>query len=76
MKGSITILPPQDRCQVTNTHFCWNLYIQGIRNGFSRNKVVQLDRNGLMGIRNLKKKNQPLVVDVLAQKLELDQGEE
>ena len=60
MKGSITILPPQDRCQVTNTHFCWNLYIQGIRNGFSRNKVVQLDRNGLMGIRNLKKKKPTL----------------
>jgi hypothetical protein len=46
-------LPPRDRYQVLKTHIWWNPKIQGIGLGFSRNRVAQLDRHGLVTIQNI-----------------------
>ena len=53
MLTHVTILPHWEEYHILDTHSWWNYGIQGIGYGFSRNKVAQLNRNGLNYIGNI-----------------------
>lgn len=49
----VVILSPQDMYQALNSHIWWNLDIQGIGFGFSRNQAARLDKIGHSHIQTL-----------------------